>query len=332
MKSPTSPPPIVVVFGDEEYQKSVFIERALNALLPPPIDRTLALSVYDGSRIEEQGGPGLAAVLDDLATPAFLAPQRVVLIREADRFVSQWRDRLEHYLSRPSPTGTLILECRAFPKTTRLYRAVIAAGGEVHECRKLFGRALTEFVRQEARARGKTIEDEAAAWLCDLIGPDLGALVAEVEKLSLYCGSRRTITVADVAALVGQSREEKVFKAMEAAGLGRPSEALGLWRQVLATDPAAVYRAVGGIAFMLRRWLDAQNSRAGGTSLSELCQKLLMWGRPGDVETLLDRLPAKRLQNLLADLAELDSQAKSGIRSIESAVESFLLRVAAAPA
>jgi DNA polymerase-3 subunit delta len=332
MKTTGKPPPVLVIFGDEEYQKSAFIERSLDALLPPPIDRTLALSTYDGSRTEEQGGPSLATVLDDLATPPFLAPRRVILVRDADRFISQWRDRLEHYLSRPSPTGTLILECRVFPKTTRLYRAVVAAGGEVHECRKLFGRALIEFVRKEARARGKTFDDEAAAWLCDLVGPELAALAAEVEKLSLYCGSRRTITVADVAALVGQSREEKVFKAVEAAGLGRADQALGLWRQVLDTDPTAIYRAVGGIAFMLRRWLDAQNSRAAGSSTSELCQKLLMWGRPGDVQTLLDRLPAARVQRLLADLAELDSQAKSGIRSIESAVESFLLRVAAAPA
>jgi DNA polymerase-3 subunit delta len=322
-------PPVVVIFGDEPHQKSIALERSLNALLPAGADRCLAVTEYDATQDEEQGGPSLAGVMDDLSTLPFLTERRIVVVREADRFISAFREKLERYLAAPSPTGTLVLECRTFPKTTRLYKAAVAAGGQIQECRKLTGRALAGFVVEEARVRGKRVEPAAAGRLCELVGQDLGQLASEVEKLSLYVGQRPVITAEDVSELVGQTREEKVFRVMDCAGLGRLSEALTTWHQVLATDPAAIYKALGGMAFVIRRWIDAQYLRAGGASIREIAPRMMMWGRERELETLLSRLPQARLTELLAAVGELDSQAKSGRRSIETGVEELLIKVAA---
>lgn len=322
-------PPVVVVFGDEGYQKTAALQRTLDTLLPPEADRAMALCAYDGTQSVEQGGPDFAAVMDDLATMPLLAPRRVVLVREADGFVSEYRSRLEKYLTAPSPTGTLILECRSFPKNTRLHKLVAECGGRLHECKKLSGRALAGFVLAEAQTRGKRIEPEAAGRLCELIGSDQGALAGEVEKLTLYAADRPAITAEDVRDLVGQSREEKVFAALDAAGAGRATEALALWHQVLATDPAAVYRTVGGVAYVLRRWLAAHRMLAEGLSIHSIAPKVMMWGRERDLETILRRLPPRLVKRLLTAVGELDSQAKSGTRSIETGVEALLLQVAA---
>lgn len=321
--------PVVVIFGDEPHQKSVALERTLNTLLPPGADRCLAVTAYDAMENEEQGGPTFAGVMDDLATLPFLTERRIVVVREADRFISAFREKLERYLAAPSPTGTLVLECRAFPKTTRLYKAAMAAGGQILECRKLTGRALAGFVVEEARTRGKRVEPAAAGRLCELVGQDLGQLAGEVEKLSLYVGQRPVITAEDVSELVGQTREEKVFRVMDSAGLGRLPEALTIWHQVLATDPAAIYKALGGMAFVIRRWIEAQQLRAAGTSIREIAPRMMMWGRERELETLLTRLSPARLTELLAAIGELDSQGKSGRRSIETGVEELLIKVAA---
>src|SRR5262245_14136416 len=141
--------PVVVIFGDEEYQKSRALVEVRNELLPPTVDASLALSEYDGARDVESGGPEFAAVADDLATLPFLADRRVVVIRDADRFVSGNRERLERYLSAPAPTGTLVLVCRSFPKTTRLYKAA-AAIGRLVECKKLGVQGAISFVMASA--------------------------------------------------------------------------------------------------------------------------------------------------------------------------------------
>ena len=287
------------------------------------------MSEYDATRPVEQGGPSLAAVFEDLATLPFLSPRRVVLIRDADPFVTAHRERLEGYLAKPAPTGTLILECRSFPKTTRLYKAVLAAAGQITERKKLTGRGLVEFVLAEAGARNMRIAPAAAARLIDLVGNDTGTLAGEIEKLTLYAAERGSIDDKDVSALVGQSREEKIFAALDAAASGQLANALGIWRQVLATDPGAVFKVLGGVAFKLRQWLAAQRLLADGASISEIAPKVMMWHRERELETLLRRLPATFLRRMLAAIADLDSQAKSGARSIETGVELMLLRLGA---
>ncbi len=326
MASKTSPP-IIVIYGDEQHQKETTLHQILDQLLPPEVDRALALSNFDGEEKEEHGGPTVSRVLEDLRTLPFLADRRVVVVRSADGFISAHRDQLEKYLESPAATGVLVLECRSFPKTTRLYKSAIAAGGAVHECKKLYGRALVEFVVAEAGQHGKRIEPDAAGRLVDLVGQDAGMLAGEVEKLALYVDDRSAITASDVADLVGQSREEKIFAVADAAALGRLPEALRLWQDVLETDPAAAFRAVGGLAFVVRRWLSAHQMVAEGQPIRSIAPKLMMWGRERELETLLRRQPPKRLRQALAAIADLDSQAKFGQRSIERGMESLLVRL-----
>jgi DNA polymerase-3 subunit delta len=168
--------------------------------------------------------------------------------------------------------------------------------------------------------------------VASLVGQDAGMLAMEAEKLCLYVGERATITVADVTELVGLSREEKVFAAVDAAGAGRVSEALTIWHDVLATDRAAAFKAVGGIAYKLRVYLAAQRLAGEGQPARAIAPKVQMWGRERELEVILRRLSLERLMALLAALAELDSQAKVGARSIETGVESFLVQVACAAA
>lgn len=323
-------PPIVVIYGEDEDLKSEVLRQTLSELLPPPVERGLALIELDGTRSEEDGGPTYAGVTEHLSTLPFLAERRVVVVRDADGFLRSARDRLEKYLKKPSPIGTLILVCRSFPSNLRLAKAIAPAGGRMHECRKLSGPAVTRFLTDEARARGKRLDLAAARRVADLIGPLRGALACEVEKLSLYVGGRAEITEQDVIELVGMSREEKVFAAMEAAGAGRLRQALHLWRQVLSSGGRAVeYMATGGVAFTLRKWLKAQRLLSGGAAPAVIAPQVQMWGRQQELEAILARLPAGCIEQLLVDLAELDAQAKIGVRSIESAIEALLVRTAA---
>ena len=322
-----TPPPLVAISGDDELQKSAALSALLDEVLPAGVDRGMALTEYDGTRAEDAGGPALAVVLTDLRTLPFLSPLRVVVIRDADRFVSVYREKLEEYAKTPATTGVLVLVVRTFPKTTKLHKA-FAVIGRVNECKKLSGRELIQKLMADARAQGKQLGYEIAARLVDLVGADAGLLANELEKLCLYADKRAVITDEDINLLVGQSREEKVFAAMDAAAGGRFDQAVELWRQVLATDAGAVFKAVGGMAFKLRQWVQAQNLLAAGMPIGQVAPKVMMWGREQQLLALLRRMSGTRLRRMLASLAEMDAQAKVGARSIERGVESVLLAVA----
>ncbi len=324
----TKVPPIVVVFGEEEYQKQAVVQRTLDALLPPEIDRAMVLSEYDGTLPDEQGGPTFAAIADDLATLPFLADRRVVVVRSADRFITAAREKLERWLAAPPPTAALIMECRSFPRNTKLYKAAQVAGGQIHECKKLYASELAGFVATEARAAQKRIDRSTADKLVALVGQEQGMLAGEVEKLCLYVGERSEITSRDVDELVGQSREEKVFAAMDAAAEGHLADALRLWHQVLTTDKDAVYRAVGGMAYKLRSWLNAQRLNHAGMTPKDIAPKVGMYGKVDALRTILRRMSFQRLTRMLGVLADLDAQAKTGARSIETGVEGVLIDLA----
>jgi DNA polymerase-3 subunit delta len=322
-------PPIVVIYGEDEDLKLQVLHQTLDELLPPPADRGLALLELDGTRREEEGGPSYARVSDDLYTLPFLTERRVVVVRDADGFVRGSRERLEKYLEKPSPVGTLVLVCRSFPRNLKLARVIPQAGGRLHECPLLRGPAVIGFLMEEARIRGKRLDQAAARRIADLIGPLRGALACEVEKLSLYVGGRPAITEQDVIELVGLSREEKIFAAMDAAGMGRLPQALRLWRQVLGTAGRAVeYMATGGIAFTLRKWRKAHRLLAQGHPPAVIAPQVQMWGRSQELETILNHLPPARVERLMIDLADLDAQAKTGAKSIENGVEALLARTA----
>lgn len=323
--------PIHVVYGDESFRKTKTIEEILNRLFPPEVDRAMALTLFEGGESEEHGGPSAAGVFDDLRTLPFLSERRVVVVRDADKFITAHRESLEAYAGAPAATGILILECKSFPKTTKLYKAAVKSGAVLHECKKLNARGVSDFVVAEATAHGKRIDRPAVGNLIALIGQDEGLLSSEMEKLALFVGDRPTITLADVRALVGQTREEKIFAVMDEAAAGRLAGALAGWRAVLATDPAAAFRAVGGIAFVLRKWLTAHELRDSGEPIRAIAPKVMMWGRENELQSLLARLSRTRVAGLLDMLANLDAQAKSGSRSIENGVEALLIEAAGGP-
>lgn len=319
-------PPIAVVFGEERARKADELARLLDELLPPGTDRGMALIEYDGSRPEDSGGASFATIADELHTLPFLADRRVVVVRDADAFISRCREPLERYAARPSPAGTLVLECRSFPKTTRFHKAVLAAGGSVTELRRLAPREAVELVTTAVRQRGKRIDAQTAERLVNLVGPEYGPLLSEVEKLCLYCAARAEVRADDVSDLVGESREERIFAVMDAALDGSLPDALKLWRQVVTTDRAAAFKALGGIAYVLRGRLAAHRMAADGLPLSAIAPKLLMFRRERDLERQLRRFPAPRLQRMLASLAQLDLHSKLGLASVERGVEVFLVQ------
>ena len=325
------PPAIAVFYGDEEFQKSKALSRLLDELLPPQVDRGMALCEYDGTKGEEQGGPTLATVMDDLMTMPFLADRRIVVIRDADKFISAYREKLENYLKSPSPTGTLVLTCRALPKNTKLYKAAAASGAVLVECKKLGLAGLTNFVMEQARVRNKHLSKPVAMRLLEVVSADQGLLAGEIEKLCLYAHDRDTITDADIDEMVGLTREEKIFAAMDAAALGNLPKALQLWHQVTSTDKDAVFKAVGGMCYKVRSWLRAHEMLADGMDSLAVARNAGLWRNPSDLPALIRRQPPLRLKRILARIAQLDSQAKVGGRSIDTGIEA-VLAVLATPA
>ncbi|MCS6976536.1 MAG: DNA polymerase III subunit delta, partial [Gemmatales bacterium] len=94
---------VYVVTGDERFLKTEVLSR-LKSLVLGTAESEFALSTRDGDAVS------FADVQDELATLPFLAPRRLVVLREADGFVTRFREQLEKYCQRPAPHGVLVLD------------------------------------------------------------------------------------------------------------------------------------------------------------------------------------------------------------------------------
>jgi DNA polymerase-3 subunit delta len=74
------------------------------------------------------------------------------------------------------------------------------------------------FARRALRQLQKEISDEALARLAANVGPNIGLLHSEIEKLALYAGSRARIEAADVEAVVTKNKQVRAFALGDALG------------------------------------------------------------------------------------------------------------------
>jgi len=308
--------PVYAVVGTDRFLR----EQAVGELL-----RGVASEVDDLGPTRVDGSNAVAAeVLDEVRTPSLLGARRVVIVDEADTFISGSRAVLERYCNDPSPCGCLILVCNSMPRNTRLYKAVEACGSVI-ACEAPRGARLDAWLTDRAKSvYGKSLAPAAMARLREQVGVEPGLLDAELGKLSAYVGNRAQIGADDVEALTGCRREEKIFAVMDSLASGEVEQALLAWEQVLATDRSAPGRAVAGLAWSVRQLLEAARGRRNGESVFDLSRRLRM--DPGLLTRRLERFSIEKLEALQADLLSADVAVKTGASRIESAIEKLIVK------
>ena len=242
------PPPkrqlVNVLFGDEDFLK----RRVRDAIIAAAIgdaDPALAVSAYPGDKLD------FSTARNDLDTLPFLSPCRVVVVESADAFVTNHRPALERYVQQPSPAGVLVLDVKAFPEPTKLAKALPEAAKV--NCKAPPAYKLPAWCVEWAKAaHKKKLAADAAELLVELVGPAMGQLDQEIEKLAVAVGKAPAITAEDVDRLVGRSKSADVFRIMDAIGEGKPAVALGILEDLFAEgeDPMAV---LGPLTAQLRK-------------------------------------------------------------------------------
>jgi DNA polymerase-3 subunit delta len=256
--------PIYVLYGDEPFLRDLH-RREIIARAIGEADPQLCVASFDATA-------ELPEVLDELRTTPFLAPRRIVVVRDADPFVSTHRKSLEGYLNSPAPGGVLILMLSSFQKRERLYK-VVRKIGEVVDCSVPNETGLLRWVGEVGSKCGKKISRDAAELLLQWIGADLGALNAEVEKLSSYVGERKSITPEDVFAVAAASAGPAAYALTNAITAADVPAALRALDGML-TARGDEFKALGSIAWHLRRAVGAKQLLQSGKQTDQALPRM----------------------------------------------------------
>jgi DNA polymerase-3 subunit delta len=314
--------PAVAVFGKERFLKLEVIKRVCGLALGPEGDE-MGVTRLAGGELE------LKTVVDSLLTVSMWSPRQVVLVEDADDFVSEYRSELEDYLERPAKKGVLILDLKSFPVTTRLAKKVAAVGLSI-DCGELKGPSLVSWIIKSCKIRhGKKIDRAAAQLIVDLAGTELGLIDQELAKLAAYVGSTPSIDAGAVEKLVGGWRLETTWKMLDAVRDGNVGVAIELLDKLLAAGEPAI-KLMGGINFAYR-------PVARGTELSRQGQPLNAalaeaGVKPFNLQPMvscLKRIGRPRAEQILRQLITVDVDLKrsSGLTD-RMLLERLLLQLA----
>jgi DNA polymerase-3 subunit delta len=257
-KPPAKPGPLYVLHGDEPFLKRQAILMIKQRALGDDADEA-AVSTYAGDKAE------FAEVMDELATLPFFSPRRLVVVDNADPFVTRFRGLLEKKVANLPSTGLLILDVKLWPANTKLAKMVDNAATLVCKAPPVYKMAAWCSAWGAAR-HGKQLAADAGQLLVDLIGAEMGQLDQELEKLAVYVGGRARIDAADVDKLVGQSRGENVWKIFDALAEGKPGQALTMLDRLFEQGEEPM-RVLGAFALQLRKLAQAGRLAVQGVSV-----------------------------------------------------------------
>jgi DNA polymerase-3 subunit delta len=261
-KPEASPAPgVCVLFGDDAFLKRLALA-ALRSEVLDGDDAEFSLSVLDGTTAEPRD------MLDELSTRAmFGGGRRMVVVEEADEFVSRHRAMLEDYVARPKPGGVLVLNVKSWPSNTRLAKAVVGSGLTLECAAPPPARLLKWLSAWTLKRHQAQLDRESAEALLEIVEPDLGLLDQELAKLAASAGPGGVITPEMVRDLVGGWRTKTTWEMLDEAVAGRAAVALVQLDRLLqgGENPIALLGQVGST---LRRFaaaarLIAQDEAAG---------------------------------------------------------------------
>jgi DNA polymerase-3 subunit delta len=272
-------------------------------------DADLGLTVFNGKDAD------FKSVSDELLTVSMFGDHRVVIVEDADDFVSKNRPQLERYVEKASKKATLILDVKTWPKNTKLAKKVVTTQGLTIECTELTGASLSRWICDLAESEyQKKISKDAAAAMVQLAGSSLGLLRQEVEKLANYVGDNDRITPEDVRTLVGGWKAETTWVMLNAARDGQINRALECLDQLIAAGESPL-RILGGLNHTFRKIALATEGSRGGKPLTAAIKAAGVFYKDyGAIEKYLRRIGRPQAEMILHRLAKADRNMKGGSR------------------
>ncbi|MFI5252052.1 MAG: DNA polymerase III subunit delta [Bacteroidota bacterium] len=237
--------PIYFFFGEEEY----LLERALEMLKHAVLDDLNSgfnLDVLYGGDVDGNDIISFASMFP------MMGERNMVIVRDFDKLPD--KDKLLSYLDHPSPTTILVIIAAEPDFRLKIYKALetksVTVGFE-----QLKDYQIPGWLKNTIQASGKTISEDAIQLLHTCSDRSLRKIQNEIDKLYTYIGDRNNITVEDVNAVTGVTREFNVFELNKTLGSKDLVHALDIVSRMLETGESPSYILASVTKYFQKLWV-----------------------------------------------------------------------------
>ncbi len=238
--------PAYVLIGDEAFFRKRCRDALLQHLVPADLKE---FSVWD----LDLGEVEVAEVLDRARTPSLMAPFQVFFIRGVKALYGRGSHKeafeaIEKYVKDPNPDAVLIFVADHISIPADARRMELTDRDRYERIRETLGEfcAIVELARvdegeavrwaaETATAQGVKLDTDAARELVDALGGDMMLISNELEKLVLFVGDKKRITLGDVETMVLAAKQRSLYELTDAISQKDRTRALGMMDAILSS-------------------------------------------------------------------------------------------------
>jgi len=239
--------PAYVFIGDEAF----FRDRCRNALISQLVPQDLReFSLYDLDLWEVS----VAEILDRAQTPSLMAPFQVFFVRGVKNLYGRGSHKeefeaIERYCKDPNPNAVLVFVADHISIPADARKMEMQDKDRYERIRETLGEYCTlielarvdesdgmRWVIEEAQQQDVKIDQDAARELVDALGADMMLVSNELEKLILFAGERKKITLGDVETMVLAAKQRSLYELTDAISAKDRPRALEVLDAILSTS------------------------------------------------------------------------------------------------
>ena len=200
----------------------------------------------------EQEKTSFDQVLDVLNTAPFFFGRKYVVIENSHKIVKKDLKKLENYLQSPSASSVLLLLYEGSLKkdARESFRGAKQISLDIRES------DMPAWIAEKAKMKGLNLAKDAAEYLLAVIGPDLGMISTEIEKLTLV--GKPEIEKGDIAEIVEGKRIFGAFDLINAIRARDKEKVFRIYSVLRETEEP--YGLLGALNWQYAQMLEGKNS------------------------------------------------------------------------
>lgn len=251
-----------VLVGDEVF----FRDRCRAALIQHLVQPELRdFSLHDFDLAETS----IAEILDLARTPSLMAPFQVFFIRGVKALYGRGSHQeefraIEEYCKNPNPDAVLIFVADHISIPSDVRRMDMQDKDRYERIRETLGEYCTvielarveegdgiRWVVEHAAKEAVKVDADAARELVDSLGADMMLVSNELEKLILFVGHKKRITIGDVETMVLGAKQRSLYELTDAISSKDRTRALSVLDALMSSEEGE--EAAIGHIYMLAR-------------------------------------------------------------------------------
>ena len=255
--------PGYILVGDEIFLYERCRRAVLQAFVPRDM-RDFCLSDLDLAETN------IFEAIDRAQTPSLMAPFQVLFVRNLKVLYGRGAKKdefaaLQNYFRSPNPQALLLFVADHIRIPSDLRRMDYEDKNRYERIRETIGEycGMVELARadesdairwltEEAEKIAVRFEPDAARELSDALGADMMLIASEFEKLVLYVGEKRRVTLGDVETMVLAAKQRSLYELTDAISSKDKARALLLLQGLLNASDGGEDSAIGHL-YMLAR-------------------------------------------------------------------------------